>query len=127
MCQECVTDICLVFDRLVAGYYQDHPAPREDEHKRDKYMQMDVRNAPQVAADFGTLKELIDRAPGINFQPWEFKTELAKRSGFGEQIEAWANADKIPNGLARKIILSCAEDILIERGARPERSMKEAA
>jgi hypothetical protein len=122
-----VTDICAVFDALAARYYRDFPVvTNENEYRRKKYMPMDVSNAPRAADGFDTLKSLIDRAPGIGFEPWEFKTELAKRSGFGEQIEAWANQDKVPNGLARKIILSCAEDILLERGARPQLSLKAA-
>lgn len=128
MCDECLTDICVVLDALILSYWRDHPPVREGEkHKRPKYMQMDVRNAPKAAAEFDTLKELIDRAPGIGFKPWEFKTELANRTKMGDVIEDWANHDKIPNGLARKIILSAAEDILRERGARPQHSLKEAA
>lgn len=130
MCNACETAICAIFDALVAGYYRDFPPPmprnHDGEHVRPKYMQMDVTDAPKVNANFESLAELIKRAPGIGFKPWEFKTELAKRSGFGEQIEAWANQDKIPNGLARKIILSCAEDILLERGAQPRLSLKAA-
>lgn len=127
MCTQCVTDICAVFDALVADYFREFPPAFEEAgHRRPKYMPMDVGNAPHSAADFGTLKELIDRAPGIGFKPWEFKTELAKRSGLGEQIEEWANQGKVPNGLARKIILSCAEDVLLERGARPQLTLRAA-
>src|SRR3989344_113984 len=108
----------------ILAYWRDHPPVREDDekHKRPKYMQMDVRNAPKAAAEFETLAELIKRAPGIGFKPWEFKTELATRTQMGDVIEAWANQNKIPNGLARKIILSAAEDILLERGAKPQYS-----
>ncbi len=128
MCNDCVTDICAVLDALILSYWRDHPPTRENEgHKRPKYMQMDVRNAPKAAAEFDTLAELIRRAPGIGFKSWEFKTELAKRTRMGDVIEAWANEDKVPNGLARKMILSAAEDILLERGARPQYSLKQAA
>ena len=88
---------------------------------------MDVTNAPKAAAQFDTLKELIDRAPGIGFKGFEFKRLLAERTQLGEHIEAWANQGKIPNGLARKMILSCAEDILRERGATPQYTMAQAA
>jgi hypothetical protein len=129
MCDDCATDICAVFDAMILAYWRDHPPVRteDDKHKRPKYMQMDVRNAPKAAAEFETLAELIVRAPGIGFEPWEFKTELAKRTKMGDVIESWANENKIPNGLARKIILSAAEDILLERGAKPQYSFKQAA
>ena len=129
MCTDCVTDICAVLDALILSYWRDHPPVRQDgkKHKRPKYVQMDVTNAPKAAAQFDTLQELIKRAPGIGFKGFEFKKLLADRSGLGEHIEAWANQDKIPNGMARKMILSCAEDIIRERGAKPKYSMAEAA
>jgi len=128
MCPTCVTDICAVLDAMILSYWHDHPPAREEDgHRRPKYMQMDVRNAPKAAAEFDTLAELIKRAPGIGFEPWEFKTELANRTKMGDVIEAWANQNKIPNGLARKMILSAAEDILLERGAKPQHSLKQAA
>lgn len=129
MCTDCVTDICAVFDAMILAYWRDHPPVRQDsdKHRRPKYMQMDVRNAPKAAAEFETLAELIKRAPGIGFKPWEFKTELANRTQLGGVIEAWANEDKIPNGMARKLILSAAEDILRERGAKPQYSFARAA
>lgn len=80
---------------------------------------LDVRNAPSAADGFNSLSQLIARAPGIHLSPEAFKQELAMRSGFGEAVEKWASAAKVPNGLARKIILTCAEEILRERGARP--------
>jgi len=128
MCTDCVTDICAVLDALILSYWRDHPPVQQNtEHRRPKYVPMDVTNAPKAAAQFDTLKELIDRAPGIGFKGFEFKKMLAERTGFGEHIEAWANQGNIPNGLARKMILSCAEDILRERGAKPQYTMAQAA
>ena len=128
MCTDCITDICAVLDMLIISYWRDHPPLQKDnEHRRPKYVPMDVANAPKAAMELDTLKQLIERAPGIGFKGFEFKKLLAERTGLGEQIEAWANQDKIPNGLARKMILSCAEDILRERGATPKYTMAKAA
>lgn len=128
MCTDCVTDICAVLDALILSYWRDHPPAQEkDGHRRPKYVPMDVTNAPKAAAQFDTLQELIKRAPGIGFKGFEFKKLLADRTGLGEHIEAWANQDKIPNGMARKMILSCAEEIVRERGAKPQYTMAKAA
>jgi len=128
MCTQCVTDICAVFDALVLSYWNDHPPVRDDTDRlRPKYMQMDVRNAPKAAAEFETLAELVARAPGIGLQPAELTAELAVRTQMGDVVDDWVCRGKIPNGLARKIILSAAEDILCERGAQPQYSLKQAA
>ena len=125
MCEIC-DGICRIFDALVSEYYRDFPPiSEEEERNRPKYMPLDVRNAPKAAASFTALKDLLDRAGDIGFRGWQFKAELVKRSGYGEWIDSWTNG-KVPNGLVRKIILSCAEDIIRERGAQPSLSLKAA-
>ena len=124
MCQECRTGICAMFDAMVRDYFREFWSAEEE--GRPKYMPLDVRNAPESAATKTGFADMASAADGIGLTRMEFLAELSKRSGFGEAIMGWAKG-KIPNGLARKIILTCAEDILKERGARPEMSMQQAA
>jgi hypothetical protein len=134
MCEECRTGICALFDGLVRGYFTEFrpellPRPGEfdlSEKKRPKYMPADVGNAPESAATKDGFSKMADAADGIGFTRMEFLTELSNRSGYGEWIMKWAGGE-IPNGIVRKIILTCAEDVLKEHGARPEMSMKLAA
>ena len=108
-------------------YYRDFPVQLgDDEVKRKKYMPMDVRNAPKSAQTMNGFNEMVQAATGIGYQPGEFMNELAKRSGFKDHVHNWARG-KIPNGLARKIILTCAEEMIRERGAQPQMSLLEQA
>ncbi len=139
MCEECRTGICEIFDNLAREYFRDFPPTDEtiqkflnefplmaSEYRRRKYMPMDVENAPKSAATETEFSKMADAADGIGMKRMEFLTELSSRSGFGDAIMAWAKG-KIPNGLARKIILTNVEDVLRERGAKPEMSMQLAA
>ena len=127
MCQECKTDICVMFDNLVRDYHRDFPSElRDDEERRKKYMPMDVSNTPKSAQTHSGFNDMIQAATGIGYTPGEFMNKLAKKSGFKDHVHSWARGT-IPNGLARKIILTCAEDMLRKRGARPEMSLLEAA
>ena len=139
MCEECRTGICEIFDNLAREYFRDFPLTRQSieaflgdlpemfrEYRRRKYIPMDVENAPRSAATETEFSKMADKADGIGMSRMEFLTELSSRSGFGEAIMAWAKG-KIPNGLARKIILTNVEDILLERGAKPKMSMQLAA
>lgn len=127
MCDTCETLICAAFDALVVDYYRDHPPAFEsEEERRLKYMPMDVRNAPKSAQTTNGFNDMVEASTGIGYTPGEFMNELTKRSGFVEQVPNWARG-KIPNGLARKIILTCAELIIRERDAQPTMSLLEAA
>jgi hypothetical protein len=127
MCNQCGANLCAIFDRLVADYFRDFPAASpEEERQRPKYIPMDVRNAPDSAGDFASLTKLVEHAPEIGLPRMTFLAELSERSGFGNAIQMWMR-EKVPNGLVRKIILSCAEQILREHGAMPTMSMQLAA
>lgn len=121
MCDTCETAICLLFDRLVADYYRD--TPRElPETQRPTYMRLDVRNAAESAATKTGFKEMVMAATGIGYDPGAFLNQLAEESGFKEHVHGWARGD-IPNGLARKVILTRAEMIIRAAGAQPELSL----
>jgi len=129
MCKSCITGICAFFDALVADYHRDFPpAPAHDEERvrRPKYMPMDVSNAPESAASKDGFNNMALAADGIGMSRMEFLTGLSQRCGFGAAIMGWAQG-KIPNGLARKVILTAAEEILRENGAQPKRTMQDAA
>ena len=116
-----------MFDNLVRDYHRDFPSElRDDEERRKKYMPMDVSNTPKSAQTHSGFNDMIQAATGIGYTPGEFMNKLAKKSGFKDHVHSWARGT-IPNGLARKIILTCAEDMLRKRGARPEMSLLEAA
>lgn len=128
MCEECRTMICAMFDALVLDYFREFP-PRPqslEEARRSKYIQMDVRNAPKSAQTTTGFKEMVEAATGIGYTPGEFMAELAKKSGFKDHVHNWARG-KIPNGLARKIILTCAEEMIREAGAKPTMSLLQIA
>lgn len=120
MCEECRTQICAMVDALISDYFRDFPQECvSEETHRPKYIPMDVRNAPKAATNENAFKDMVDAADGIGYTSGEFMGELAKRSGFKDHVHGWAMKGKIPNGLARKIILTCAEEMIRERGARP--------
>lgn len=127
MCDICELSICLFFDMLVMEYYRDNPPVSADEEvRRPRYMPMDVRNAPQAAQSANAFSDMVEAAEGIGYAAGEFLNELGRQTGLPEQVVNWARG-RVPNGLARKIILTRAEMMIRERGARPELSFLEAA
>lgn len=127
MCDTCETLICVLFDVLVRDYFRDFPARQEDvPAHRPTYIRLDVRNAAESAATKTGFKDMVEAATGIGYDSGEFLNVLAAKSGFKDHVHNWARGT-IPNGLARKIILTCAEKIIRERGAQPTLSLLEAA
>lgn len=123
MCATCETLICVLFDNLVRDYFRDFPVPQEDVRaRRPTYMRLDVRNAEESAATKTGFKAMVEAATGIGYEPGEFLAVLAEKSGFKDHVHNWARGT-IPNGLARKVILTCAENIIRERGAQPTLSL----
>ncbi len=123
MCDTCETLICMLFDALVSDYFRDFPEPQEDaSRQRATYMRLDVRNAAESAATKTGFNAMVEAATGIGYDPGEFLAVLAEKSGFKDHVHNWARGT-IPNGLARKIILTCAENIIRERGAQPTLSL----
>ncbi len=127
MCDTCETLICVLFDNLVRDYFRDFPEPQEAARAyRPTYMRLDVRNAAESAATKTGFKAMVEAAAGIEYDPGEFLAVLAEKSGFKDHVLNWARGI-IPNGLARKVILTCAENIIRERGAQPTLSLQLAA
>jgi hypothetical protein len=134
MCVECQTDICGFFDILVRAYFagvalqlnhgaDELGAPRK---RRPKYHVLNVSDKVRSEETKTAFAEMVARAPGIGLAPGAFIGMLAERSGFKKQVHEWAR-EKIPHGFAREVILAAAEDILRERGAKPEMTLKIAA
>lgn len=123
MCAVC-DGICPFFEALVAAYFRavPHPPAFEVETSRRTFMSMELPNAPDAATETRQFADLIDHADLIGMSPDEFRGEIATRSGLTEQVGKWAMGI-MPNGWARKLILTNAEDIIRERGAHPELSL----
>lgn len=120
MCDTCEALICAPFNTLVSDYFRDHPhLAAEPEAYRSKFMPLDVRNAPKSATSTSAFKKLVAGATAIGYTPEEFLATLSSRSQFSEQVANWME-DRLPNGLARMVILTCAEKIIREAGAAPE-------
>jgi hypothetical protein len=131
MCDECGGRVCAMLDGLIADYWRDFPrrAPRDfnlAEAHRPRYVPMDVRNAPKSAERPMGLLELAEHADDMGLSRDEFVSELKLRSQYAGPIDGWLSG-KLPFGLIRKIILTCAEQILREQGARPQYSLLQAA
>ena len=125
MCTTCETLICAIFDRLVVQYFLEFP-PTDDESRRPKYMPMDVRDAPNAATTVEDFTKMVEASTGIGYDPNEFMHELGRQTELPEQVANWARG-KIPNGLARRMILTRAEMMIRERGAAPELTLLRAA
>lgn len=117
MCTRC-DGICLMFGRLVLDLQRDSQ-PVRSAPERPTFIPLELGREHNVPHEYASLDDLIKLAP----ERWNFKETLAARSGYGKVVEAWANRDRIPNGCVRKIILTCAEQILRENGAKPEISL----
>lgn len=64
------------------------------------------------AADTNKLRALLDRASSSGMTAREFEDELARLTGFEDVVRAWFQLEETPNGLIRKVILSCAKQIV---------------
>ncbi len=116
MCTQC-DGICLMFGRLVLDLRRDSQ-PVQPQSERRTFIPLELGRVHNVPHEYTSLGELIKMVP----DRWNFKKELATRSGYGEVVEAWAKG-WVPNGCVRKIILTCAEQILRENGAEPAVSL----
>lgn len=130
MCTTCETEICAIFDELVAGYLRDFPpilaADERPSRRRPRYMPLDLSDPVESEASKHRFNDMVQASVGIGYDPGEFMNVLAERTGFGDQVRNWARG-KLPNGLARKVILTCAETLIRERGASPTQSLLQAA
>jgi hypothetical protein len=119
MCEQCMTDICLFMDRLIEWELSGKPG-------REAAFKMDVTDK-DLAVPATAFREMVEAATGIGYQPGEFMNELGLRSGFKDGVSNWARNAVLPNGLARRVILQCAEMIIRERGAQPNLTLLKAA
>lgn len=133
MCDVCETRICMLFDELVAGYYRDFPneQPRntafDTDVRRSKYVSLEIGTRAEADETLNRFKDMVEAAVGIGYDPGEFMNRLGEMSGYGDWVRDWARNNKIPNGLVRKIILTCAEKLIRENGAAPRLSFAQAA
>ncbi len=121
MCEDC-GGICAVLDRMIDEYLRMVDGGR---HRRFFHpMEIPGKNS---ATDSTTLSQFVEQAACIDMTPQELEAELVKRSGFAESVQGWLQEKRVPNGMIRKIILTNAEMIIRERGARPRLTLLKVA
>ncbi len=124
MCDHCGAVICTIFDRMIAREIAFLQAIAHlSESRRPTYYSLEIGTTGRHDTD--KLSDLVAQAKDIGLSPNEMEQELCRRTKMLEPVRGWIAGRFVPNGLARKIILTNVEQILTERGARPERSARE--
>lgn len=67
-----------------------------------------------MKADVAELQRLVDRAIASGMTRPSFEDTLAQRTGFEHAVRTWLGFGQMPNGLARRIILNNARQLVIE-------------
>ena len=131
MCEDC-GGICAIFDRMIEDAIRaSGRTVGFSEGYRSRFHSTNVKGITGADGpkDEASLHDLVEEAACIDMTPQELEAELSRRSGLGESISLWIREKRVPSGMVRKIILTNAEDIIREHGARPKHSvsMLEAA
>ncbi len=121
MCIACGAVICAIFDRMIVFEL----ARIVGNIGMQRSMHSTNIGRATGPSDTEIFAEFIEHAAELGMTPQELETEISVRSGFAEHVSNWIQEKTIPNGLARKIILTNVEILLKERGAQPTRSASE--
>lgn len=85
-------------------------------HERTKVPRRYVHSTNVIgataAADMRELRALVESAAFLGMTECDLEEELAKRTGFEGAVRSWFRRRETPNGLVRKVILNCAQQIV---------------
>lgn len=124
MCDHCGAVICAIFDRMIVrelAYLAAVAHLRES--RQPSYYSLEIGSTSRQDAD--KLSDLTNQAKDTGMSSDEMEEELCRRTKMPDVVRKWIHQLFIPNGMARKIILTNVEALLKEKGARPERSARE--
>lgn len=124
MCTSC-GGICAIVDRMIAEYRRQVTQEAESSHRR--YFHPTEASGMSGGEDTTSLAKLVEEAACIGMTPQELENQLKHDSGFAEPVAAWIQERQVPNGMVRKIILTNAERIIREYGAKPQLTLLETA